>query len=183
VKAIKDYFGSELHWYGNGVNSLEEKWMGIAPYKYHIVLENQSRNNIITEKLYDSFLGLAFPIYYGAPNVGDFFDKNSLEIIDIYDLKNSIKIIENLIISNKWDESETKLIENKNKVINKFNLFYRISEIAKNNEKFNNNLKEKIKLKSIKNISNKNIKKKILNYSLQKMQDVSYKIKKINNDL
>ena len=35
------------------------------------------KNNLISEKLYDSYLGLAFPIYFGAPNSGEYFPKNS----------------------------------------------------------------------------------------------------------
>ena len=43
-----------------GVNSLNDKWDGIHDYKYHIVLENEA-NYLISEKLFDSYLGLSFP--------------------------------------------------------------------------------------------------------------------------
>lgn len=134
VKALKEHFGDQLDWYGNGVNSLAEKWDGIAPYKYHIVLENQSRNNIITEKLYDSFLALAYPIYCGAPNVNEYFNVDSILQIDMMDLNGSIGKIEALLKDDPWKSKVPSLIENKMKVLIDFNLFHRIAEIAKTRE-------------------------------------------------
>ena len=40
VYALKEHFGDSLDWFGNGINPLKEKWDGIAPYEYHISLEN-----------------------------------------------------------------------------------------------------------------------------------------------
>jgi hypothetical protein len=134
VKALKEHFGDKLDWYGNGVKPLPEKWDGIAPYKYHIVLENQSRNNIITEKLYDSFLALAYPIYCGAPNVGDYFKIDSLTQIDMMDLNGAIEKIELILKDDVWESKLPLLIESKMRVLNDFNVFNRIAEIAKANE-------------------------------------------------
>ena len=71
VAAAKEHFGDRLDWYGNGVQSVAEKWEGLAPYRYTIVLENQSAPNVLTEKLQDAFLGLCYPIYWGAPNAAE----------------------------------------------------------------------------------------------------------------
>jgi hypothetical protein len=130
VKAIKSHFGDKIDWFGNGINPIDKKWDGIAPYKYHIVLENQSRNNVITEKLYDSFLGLAYPIYYGAPNASSFFNPESFSTIDISDLKGSIKKIENILKNDLYEKLLPSLIDSKNLVINKYNLFERIAKIC-----------------------------------------------------
>ena len=78
VYKLKEHFQERLDWFGAGINEIDRKWDGIANYKYHIAIENESRNNLISEKLFDSYLGLAFPIYYGAPNVEDYFPKSSL---------------------------------------------------------------------------------------------------------
>jgi hypothetical protein len=131
AKALKTHFGNDLDWYGNGVNPLPEKWDGIAPYKYHIALENQSRNHVITEKLYDSFLGLALPIYYGAPNVGDFFDLQSLEQIDLMDFTGSIKKIEKILETDPWEDKLSSIIDSKSRVLGEYNVFNRIAQIPK----------------------------------------------------
>jgi hypothetical protein len=130
VKALKAHFGDQIDWFGNGIQPLDQKWDGIAPYKYHIALENQSRNNVITEKLYDSFLGLAYPIYYGAPNANEYFDSNSFSTIDIVDFKGSIKKIERILECNFYEQRLDAIIESKNLVLTKYNLFERIAEIC-----------------------------------------------------
>ena len=79
TKNVKDYFGSNIDWFGSGINTIEDKWVGFEEYKYHIVIEN-GQNNLISEKLFDSYLGLSYPIYYGAPNVGDYFQLNHLNL-------------------------------------------------------------------------------------------------------
>ncbi|MBZ1350139.1 hypothetical protein KZZ10_05730 [Alcaligenaceae bacterium LF4-65] len=130
VKALKVHFGDKIDWFGNGIQPLEKKWDGIAPYKYHIALENQSRNNVITEKLYDTFLGLAYPIYYGAPNASEYFDSNSFSTIDIVDLKGSINKIEQILDSDLYEQRLSAIIASKNLVLSKYNLFERIADIC-----------------------------------------------------
>ncbi|MDN4018444.1 glycosyltransferase family 10 domain-containing protein [Zwartia panacis] len=130
VKALKAHFGDQIDWFGNGVQTLEQKWEGISPYKYHIAIENQSRNDVITEKLYDAFLGLAYPIYYGAPNASEYFDSKSFSTIDIVDLKGSIKKIEKIIESDLYEKRLNAIIASKNLVLSKYNLFERIADIC-----------------------------------------------------
>jgi len=48
VSALKDHFGDRLDWFGNGINPLSQKWDGLAPYKYTIVLENQATSHVLT---------------------------------------------------------------------------------------------------------------------------------------
>lgn len=146
AKKLKKYFGDQLDWYGNGVNPINQKWEGIAPYKYHIVLENRSDYNFITEKIYDSFLGGAFPIYWGAPNLNEYFSYKSFEQINILDFLGSVKKIEKIIASNLYESRLRELKKAKELVLNKYNLLNRISEIIENNI-FLNGKKEKIHLK------------------------------------
>jgi hypothetical protein len=150
VHSLKNHFKDKLVWYGNGVNQIAQKWDGIAPFKYHIALENQSSYNVITEKLYDSFLGLSYPIYHGAPNVNDYFSSKSMTSIDIKDLQSSIMKIEELIDSNIWEKNIDYIIESKNKCINEFNVYHRIAEICmQSNLNVAQINKEKVKLNSV----------------------------------
>jgi len=131
VTALKDYFGDRLDWFGNGINALPEKWDGIAPYKYHIVLENKVAHDVITEKLYDSYLGLAFPIYSGAPNVGEYFSRDSYLEINIRDLWGSIRRIEEVLKAEEWKNNYSALLKSKNLVLNQYNPYARMARIAK----------------------------------------------------
>lgn len=133
VKHLKTCFGDSLDWFGNGVNSVAEKWHAIYPYKYHIVLENRSAHNIISEKLHDSFLGMAYPIYWGAPNVHEYFPEQSVTSINILDLNGAVSKIIEIIKSQTYRKNYRDLILAKNLVLNKYNLFNRLSEIASSN--------------------------------------------------
>jgi hypothetical protein len=50
--------------------------------QYHITIENVRHNNYFSEKLIDCFQTKTIPIYYGAPNIGDFFDIRGMFIIE-----------------------------------------------------------------------------------------------------
>jgi len=130
VEAMKSHFGSELDWYGNGVNTVKEKWDGLASYKFSLVLENQSRHNVITEKIHDSYLALSYPIYWGAPNITDYFDKKSLTQINIEDLKGSINTVENLLNNSNYNDFLPALRESRNKVLENYHYLKRMIQIS-----------------------------------------------------
>ncbi len=154
VIELKKHFGDRLDWFGNGINPLEQKWEGIAPYKYHITLENQSRNNVITEKLYDAFLGLSLPIYWGAPNVSNYFPKNSYSTIDIIDLKGSIEKIEKLISSDAYENALPSILKAKNMVLTQYNIFERMVKICNEDSNWSSTKDKKyVYLRSIKNFN------------------------------
>jgi len=131
VYTLKEYFQNNLDWFGVGVNDIRNKWEGIAEYKYHIVLENDSRNNLVSEKLYDSFLGLAYPFYYGAPNLSSYFPYKSFSEIDIMDYKKSINVIEEGMNKSLYENCFDDLLESKDLVLTKYNFVFRILDIVK----------------------------------------------------
>jgi len=62
--------------------------------KYHIVVENEQRNNWITEKLIDCLATRTIPIYWGASNIGEYFNTDGMIIFNtIEELKD---ILDNL---------------------------------------------------------------------------------------
>tara|TARA_R110000851_G_scaffold229758_2_gene382474 strand:+ start:600 stop:1442 length:843 start_codon:yes stop_codon:yes gene_type:complete len=46
--------------------------------KFAIVIENTSRRNLMSEKLVDALYTKTVPIYWGAPNVGEFFNSKGI---------------------------------------------------------------------------------------------------------
>lgn len=132
TQELKKYFGNNLVWFGNGVQSIPEKWEGLAPYRYSVVLENHPAYNVITEKLYDAFLTLTYPFYWGAPNVNHYFTPQGLTKINIEDIKESITKIASMIERNTANSQEAQeaLIKNRLLVLNEYNLASRILRIA-----------------------------------------------------
>lgn len=46
--------------------------------QFHIVIENVRSRNMFTEKLTDACRAKSVPIYWGCPNVGDFYDERGI---------------------------------------------------------------------------------------------------------
>lgn len=132
VKKLKTHFGDVLDVYGRGINDFSDKWDVIAPYKYHIVLENTSEDYYWTEKLADCYLGEAYPIYYGCSNIGEYFDNNSLSIININNPESAIKTIEFVLKNNLYEQNKEILSKSKKMILNKYNFFASTIEICKN---------------------------------------------------
>jgi len=59
------------------------KFRGLLDYEYSIALENSQQNNYFTEKLADAYLSWSVPIYWGCPNIANFFPEKSYYSIDI----------------------------------------------------------------------------------------------------
>jgi hypothetical protein len=119
--------------YGHGYKEIPDKWDAIAPYKYHLVLENSVQKDYWSEKLADAFLGFSFPIYYGCPNIHDYFSKDSLRIIDINNISQTVAILQNIIDTNVYGGSMNVINISRGQVLNKYNIFNQMSELAVNN--------------------------------------------------
>jgi hypothetical protein len=119
-----------IDFYGGGFNAIPDKWDGIAPYKYHLVLENSIVPDYWSEKLGDAFLGYAFPIYYGCPNIIEYFRADSLAIIDIENFDQSVSVLEVLLSEDRFHEHIGAIIDARNKVLNDYNIFQLMSEIC-----------------------------------------------------
>ena len=77
----KEFYGEN---YKGGLNYDGKcKLRGLLEYEYSVVLENSQQKNYFTEKLADSFLSWTLPIYWGCPNIVDFFPENSYHLLDI----------------------------------------------------------------------------------------------------
>ena len=67
---------------GRGYAPFEAKEEGLAPYHYSVIIENSREPAYITEKLIDACLCRTVPVYWGAPDVGDWVDPLGLILCD-----------------------------------------------------------------------------------------------------
>jgi hypothetical protein len=63
---------------------------------YSVAIENSQLLGHITEKFTDCILSGTVPIYFGAPDIGDFYPKDSYIWLPIDSIEKSLSIIENL---------------------------------------------------------------------------------------
>lgn len=74
--------GQDVQIMGRGYKPFDRKSDGLAPYRYSIVIENCREQNYFSEKLIDALLCDTVPIYWGCPNIGDFFDTDGMVICE-----------------------------------------------------------------------------------------------------
>lgn len=123
-----DVFGKNLNRdnFGKGFKGeIVEKFDGLYDYKHSIAIENGVRKNYFSEKICDCFLTMTKPLYYGCPNIDEFFPKECFINIDI---NNTISEEEMLKINN----SETiikSMYEARNLVMYKYNLWPSLKRI------------------------------------------------------
>jgi len=131
VRRLKDYFGEDIDVFGRGIREVDDKWDAISPYKYHIALENSVYPHYWTEKLADVYLSGAYPIYYGCPNLEDYFRTGSYTRINIDDAGEAIRTIQECIREQRYEDSLDRIIEARNLVLDHYNLFALIAELVR----------------------------------------------------
>lgn len=135
VKELQKCFGDEIDVFGRGINTFEDKWDVLAPYKYHIVLENECADDYFTEKLCDAFLAESFPIYYGCSNIYNYFKSESMCKININNTKDSIAAIRWAIENDLYNKRREYILEAKRLVLEKYNIFPSLVEILDAHDK------------------------------------------------
>lgn len=123
VHKLKEHFGDRIDVFGRGIRDFDDKWDVIAPYKYHVCIENCSQPYYFSEKLSDAYLGNSFPFYYGCTNIDEFFSKDSFRIIDIHNPAQAIQTIEDAIVEDLAVKNKPAVDEAKMKVLNDYNFF------------------------------------------------------------
>ena len=128
---LRKHFGDRLDVFGRGVNTFADKEEAIAPYRYHIVLENSSHKDYWTEKISDPILALTYPIYYGCENLDEYLPDSCFTRINIAQPKQAIEIIESTIASDKAETSQEALRRARDLILDKHNIFALLTRMVK----------------------------------------------------
>ena len=123
VKKLKEHYGERLDVYGRGISDMEDKLESLADYRFQIVIENSSYDHYCSEKIMDCVLAGTYPIYYGCPNLGEYFPKKAYATIDIHDFKGAVAEIDRVIEQNLDKKYRTELLEARNRILYEHNLF------------------------------------------------------------
>lgn len=128
VNKLMEYYGDEIDVFGRGYNDFGDKWDVLAPYKYHIVIENTECDYYWTEKLSDCFLTGTYPFYHGCTNIAEYFPKGSYTPINIRNFEDVVKVIEEARETNLFEKSVDVMLEAKRKVLGIYNMFNIIAD-------------------------------------------------------
>ena len=175
AQKLKQHFGDSVDLFGRCLNPFDKKWDVLAPYKYHIAIENDSCDDWVTEKFFDPILAYSYPFYYGCPNIGKYISTDSFTRIDINDFAESIKIIEKVIN----DESvyntfikEAKIF--RNVLLNEQQLFPMLTHLIKENGSHNNikNTNTIVGLENFYQVTKKSFLQRVINKILFKLKEM-----------
>jgi len=122
--------------FGRGFRTLPDKWDGLAPFRYSVAIENSRHDHYWTEKIADCFLAGTVPVYWGAPNIKDYFPEEAMIIIDTLDPVEVARIIKAEATPEAYQRRLPALREAKRRVLEEYNLFevaYQMAKAGKSN--------------------------------------------------
>ncbi len=129
VERLRAELGDRIDFFGRGVRPIADKELGLAPYRYHIALENVALPRYWTEKLADPLLRNCFPIYYGAPDITADIDPQSLAAIDIAKPDVAIATIAAILDSDLDSRSAGAVAEAKRRMLWEHNMLARLDAL------------------------------------------------------
>ena len=99
------------------------KEIGLLPYKYYFMCENNCEHNFITEKIWESILCECLVFYWGCPNVSDYINPLAYVQLDMDDFEKSFEIVKNAFKSNLWEQRIYIIREEKQKILDYYSFF------------------------------------------------------------
>lgn len=123
VGLLRERLGEVLHVYGRGFNPVDDKMSAIAPYKYHVVLENNLLPHFWTEKLSDAWLGWSLPLYLGAPNLGTVCPAAGFVPLPANAPEACVQTVLQALESNLWEARQEELALCRNWMLETTNVF------------------------------------------------------------
>ena len=86
-----DRIGDQVDLYGRGFNEIENKEDGLCDYMFSVAIENGQYKTYFTEKLLDCFATGTIPVYLGAPDIGNYFNKDGIiNLSDEFDISEDL---------------------------------------------------------------------------------------------
>jgi hypothetical protein len=108
--------------FGRGFDPIADKWDGLAPYRYTIVVENFQNAYYWSEKIADPLLAWTMPIYYGCTRIGDYLPEGSFIAVDIND-PTAIDQIQAVVSSDLWLRNRDAIAEARRRILQEHQLF------------------------------------------------------------
>lgn len=143
LKFLAKHLGPNVfHVYGRGLKARDFngcyqgelkgkcKFDTLSRYQHCMALENDACPNYVTEKLYDCFLSLCRPIYWGAANVKEYFPDKALVVLDSLDASETVlSTVRSIVSGGITDEMVRALMEAKTQTLDRHNIWPQLERI------------------------------------------------------
>ena len=131
VNKLIGHFKDKIDVFGRGFNEIADKYEALIGYKYSIAIENNRVPGYFTEKISECFLTYTMPIYYGAPDITNYYDERSTVIIDIDNYKASFEKIEELLDTDSYLVNLPYIIDSRRRYLDTYHVFPAMINIIK----------------------------------------------------
>ena len=122
VSYLKEQKFDFIH-YGTGYNWIPRKADALLSYKYSIGMENSSFPFYCTEKIGDCFACLTMPIYWGCPNITEYFPAESMILIDENDFQGSLERINEAIANDHYNKYFDAIVAARDLVLSEYSIY------------------------------------------------------------
>ena len=138
LRRVKEDKGLAIDLYGRAVKYLDDKWDGLAPYRYSIAAENTVWPDYWTEKIADCFLSWTVPFYHGCQNIEKYFPADSFIRINIEQPEQAIETIKICLAKDDWKRRLPAIEEARRLVMYEYQIFPFLSGLLKKESPFSN---------------------------------------------
>jgi len=125
VPHIHDYGNNPFLGMNDSATTTHNKFILFEEYQFSIVIENSQQINYFTEKIMDCILTKTIPIYWGCPNISEFFDTAGWIILDSPTLEELDKL--NILDSSYYNKNIDIIENNYNKALQYTDLYRNIN--------------------------------------------------------
>lgn len=132
LDGLVDRGDSQLDLYGRGDFSgshyrgeVDDKWDGLAEYRYSLAIENYKGPHYFSEKVVDPLLAWCLPIYWGCTNLDDYLPEDSYVWIDIEDPDAPSRVRE-IIESDLRERNLDAITEARRRILNEYQYLPRV---------------------------------------------------------
>ena len=123
LEQAKKELGDSIVHFGRGFTPIGDKLDAILPYRFHLALENCEQPFYFSEKIADAYLGWAFPLYLGCPNLEDFLPPASFARISPDRPLESIELMRRMLESPVTPDELRDVEAGRDAILNVFSPF------------------------------------------------------------
>jgi len=129
----KEFPQVDVFGYGRS-KEVADKWEGLAPYRFTIAIENSSLPHYWTEKITDAFMAYSVPLYFGAPNIGDYFPEGSYIWLPIDEPERALDIIRQTLEEDSWESRLDAVSEARRRIFDRWCLAEQVTRAVRERE-------------------------------------------------